>query len=171
MSTQGSTPLYELVRYQRELEALADSGEIPPEQIAETLELIKGDVRDKAVNVAAFTRNLEASASAIREAANAMKARAERLEKRAESIRQYLLFQLQVASILRIECPWFTLAVRKNPPSVSIDDESKIPEEYLIQPLPPPKRPDKPSIARALKAGEDVPGARLIDSDRLEIKP
>jgi len=166
----AATPLYELVRYQHELQALADSGEIPPEQIVETLDLIAGDLQEKAIDVAAFSRNLDATAQAVREAAKAMLARADRIEKRAESIRSYLLFQCQAAGISKIESPWFTLAVRKNPPSVVIDDEAQIPPEYIVQPPPPAPRPDRDAIKRAIKAGTDVPGCHLLQTERLEIK-
>jgi len=164
------TPLYELVRYQHELEVLADSGEVPPEQIADTLEALDGDIREKAVQVAAFTRNLDASADAIREAGKAMLARADRIAKRAEAVRNYLLFQCQAAGITKIESPWFTLSVRRNPPSVVIDDEAAVPPEFIVQPPPPAPRPDKDAIKRKLKAGEDVPGCRLVQGERLEIK-
>lgn len=168
--TQITTPLYELVRYQHELATLADSGEIPPEQIADTLESLDGDIRDKAVQVAAFTQNLEATAEAVRQAAKAMLSRADRIEKRAESVRAYLLFQMQAAGITKVECPWFTLAIRKNPPAVVVDDEAQVPEEFIVQPPPPAPRPDKDAIKRALKSGQEVPGCRLIQGERLEVK-
>ena len=164
-------PLYELVRYQSELERLADSGDVPAEQIADTLEALEGDIKEKAVQVAAFTRNLDAAASAIREAGRAMLARAERIERRADGIRNYLLFQCQVAGITKIEAPWFVLSVRKNPPSVVIDDEAQIPAEFIAPPPPaPPPRPDKAAIGKALKAGGSVPGAHLMQTERLEIR-
>ena len=165
-----ATPLYEMVRYRSELERLADSGEVPPEEIADTLEALEGDVRDKAVAVAAFTRNLDSSAEAIREAGLAMLARADRLERRADSVRNYLLFQMQCAQITKIESPWFVVSVRKNPPSVVIEDEILIPAELMVTPDPPPKRPNKMAIGNKLKAGEEVPGARLMQTERLEIR-
>lgn len=164
------TPLYELVRYQHELALLADSGDVPAEQIADTLDALDGDIREKAVQVAAFAENLGASADAIREAGKAMLARADRIEKRAENIRSYLLFQCQAAGISKIESPWFTLAVRKNPPSVVIDDETAIPPEYIVQPPPPSPRPDREAIKRAIKAGTDVPGCHLLQTERLEVR-
>ena len=166
----GMPALFELVAYRRELEALADSGEIPPEQIADTLAALEGDIESKAIAVAQFARNLEASGAAIREAAKAMLTRADRIEKRAESLRQYLLFQMQAAGITRVECPWFTLAIRRNPPSVVVDDEAAVPQEFRVQPEPPPPRLDRTAIARALKSGADVPGARLVQSERLEVR-
>lgn len=168
--TSIATPLYELVKYQHELEALADSGEVPAEQITDTLEALDGDIQDKSVQIAAFTQNLEATAQAVREAAKAMLSRADRIEKRAESIRAYLLFNMQAAGISKVECPWFTLSVRKNPPSVVVDDESRLPPEFIVHPPPPAPRPDRDAIKRAIKAGGEVPGARLVQSDRLEIR-
>lgn len=165
-----TTPLYEIVDRYRELESLADAGDIPAEVIADTLEAIEGEVQEKAVQVACFTKNLDATAEAVRAAAKAMLERAERIEKRAESIRSYLLFNMQAAGITRIECPYFTLAVRKNPPAVVVDDESALPPQYIVTPPPPTPRPDKAAIARALKAGEAIPGAHLTQSERLEIK-
>lgn len=165
-----ATPLYELVKYHHELELLADSGEVPPEQIADTLEALEGDINEKAVNVAAFTRNLDASAAAIREAGKAMLARADRIEKRADGVRSYLLFQMQAAGITKIESPWFTLAVRKNPPAVVVDDEAQVPPEFIVTPPPPAPRPDKDAIKRALKAGTAVPGCHLLQGERLEIR-
>jgi Siphovirus Gp157 len=165
-----ATPLYQLVQFQHELEVLSDSGEIPPEQIAETLDALQGDIRDKAISVAQFTKNLDATADAVREAGKAMLARAERIEKRAESVRAYLTFQMQAAGISKIECPFFTLALRKNPPAVVIDDEAQIPSNYYVPPPPPVPKLDKVALKRAIQAGTDVPGVHLLQSERLEIR-
>ena len=71
--------LYQLTGQFRELEALADSDDLPPEVIRDTLEGLTGELEVKAISVAAFTRNLEASADMIDEAAKAMQTRARRL--------------------------------------------------------------------------------------------
>ena len=162
--------LYEIVAHRAEFERLAEQGDLDPQLIMDTLESLDGELNDKAVAIGQFTRNLDATAQAVREAGKAMLDRAARLEKRAESIRSYMLYQLQFAGVSKIECPWFVIQVKHNPPSVVIDDEAAIPAAYKVQPEPPAPRPDKKAIAAALKAGEDVPGARLVQSDRLEIK-
>ena len=162
--------LYEIVRHRAEFERLAESGELDPQTVIDTLESLDGELNDKAISVAQFSRNLDATAAAVREAGKAMLERAARLEKRAESIRNYMLLQLEFAGVSKIECPWFVIQVKRNPPAVVIDDEKALPPEYLVQPEPPAPRPDKKAIGAALKAGEDVPGARLIQSDRLEIR-
>lgn len=165
-----SLHLYELARDKVELERLMEYGDLDPQTIIDTLEGVEGALEEKAINVAKVTRNLDAVAVAVRDAGKAMLDRAARLEKRAESIRQYLLMNMEFAGITKIECPQFVIAVKRNPPAVVIDDEKFIPAEYLTQPDPPAPRPDKAKIRDAIKAGEDVPGARLVQSDRVDIR-
>jgi hypothetical protein len=162
--------LYEIVRHRAEFERLAESGEVDPQTVLDTLESLDGDLNSKAVAVAMFSRNLEATADAVREAGKAMLARADRIEKRAESIRNYLLFNMEFAQVTKIECPFFVISIKRNPPAVVIDDEKAIPDRYKVTPEPPAPRPDKAAIREALKCGDEVPGARLVQSDRLEIK-
>lgn len=164
--------LYELTAQYRSLEALEASEDIPPDVIRDTLEGLTGELQDKATNVALFIRNLESTADAIDEAAETMRKRGARLRERAQSLQQYLLLNMQSCGITKIESPFFTLAVKKNPPSVIITDEEAIPDEYMVTPEPPPpppKRPDKKAIAAALKAGKEVPGAYSERFERLEI--
>ena len=97
--------LYQIAGQYRELETLSVSDDLPPDVIRDTLEGLTGDLEVKATNVAYFTRNLEATADMIEEAARAMQDRAKRLRKRADSVRQYLLYNMQVAGIRKIEAP------------------------------------------------------------------
>lgn len=141
--------------------------------LTDTLESINGDLTTKSQNVAFVIKNLEAAAQQISVAVEAMNARAQALEKRAERVREYLLQNMLMAGVQKIECPYFKLAVRDNPPKVIVDDEKQIPMSYMTDPAPPPPppaKPDKKLIAKALKDGFDVPGCRLEQGKRLEIK-
>jgi hypothetical protein len=162
--------LYELVGQYRALEALESSEDIPPEVIRDTLEGLEGQLQEKATNVALFIRNLVSTADAIYEAANQMRERADRLKARSDALYDYLLFNMQASGITKIESPYFSLIVKKNPPTVVIDNEADIPEDYKVAPPPPPKRIDKAAIGRAFKAGEAVPGCHIEQRERLEVK-
>jgi hypothetical protein len=165
--------LYELVAQHRSLEALATSEDLPPEVIKDTLDGLEGELREKAVSVAHFIRNLEVVADSIDAAIEQMMVRKLRLEKRAASLQQYLLFNMIAAGISKVESPYFTLQVKKNPPTVVIDSENLIPAKYMRTPEPPPPpkpAPDKKAIADAIKAGEEVPGAHTETHERLEIR-
>ncbi len=167
-----STSLFSLTEQYRSLQALAESEtDIPDEVIADTLEALGGELELKAQNIARFALNQDAMAEAIENAADAMKQRAQRLRKRTAHLRQYLLSNMQAAGLQRIEAPEVVLAIKNNPESVVIFAEDELPEQFMVQPEPPPKRPDKTAIKSAIKAGAVVPGARLERGQRLEIKP
>jgi hypothetical protein len=164
------TALYVIANeYRAAADKLADL-DLPPEVIADTLESLSGDVEVKATNVAAFARNLEATAAAIKDAEAQMAARRKALEGRAESLRRYLLSCMQATGISKIESPHFALAVKQNPPSVVLDEPGLIPEGYWRQKPPPAPEPDKVAIKEALARGLDVPGAHLERGYRLEIR-
>jgi hypothetical protein len=164
------TALYELAHsYRDAAEKLADL-DLPPEVIEDTLESLSGDLEVKATNTAMLVRNIEATAEKIKEAEAAMAARRKALENRATRIRDYLLANMMVSGIQKIECPYFKLAVRDNPAAVEVYEPGLIPSEFMRQPEPPPPSPDKTAIKEALKAGKDVPGCKLTVGQRLEIR-
>jgi hypothetical protein len=165
-----STSLYVLAAEHRAAaDKLADL-DMPEEVVRDTLESISGDLEAKAISVAQFVRNLEASAEQIKLAEKAMADRRKAIETRADNVRRYLLDNMVMADIQKIECPFFKLAVRDNPPSVVIDDERQIPVNYMTDPEPPPPAPDKKLIKKAIEDGFEVPGAHLARGKRLEIK-
>lgn len=161
--------LYQLAaEFRQAAEQLADL-DLPPEVVSETLESISGDLELKAHNVAMFAANLEATAKSIKQAEQDMKKRREAIEKRAQSLRAYMLRCMADAGVRKIEGPYLRIAVRDNPPSVDVFDAAQLPADFLRQPLPPAAEPDKDAIKKALKAGIEVPGARLTSSQRLDI--
>lgn len=158
--------LYKLADQYRGLLSL-DAEDVPEEVIRDTLEALAGDIHEKSMNVAAYCRNLESAADAIDGAAKQMKERAAKVRKRADSIRAYLLSNMQACEVTRIECPYFTISVKKNPPSVVVYDEAAIPDDLMAQ---PPPHPDKARIKERIKSGKGVPGCKLESGVRLDIK-
>lgn len=162
--------LYELAHdYRTAADKLADL-DLDPQTIEDTLESLSGDLEVKATNTAFLIRNLEATAAAIKDAEAAMAARRKALENRAARIKDYVLANMMVAGIQKIECPHFRLAVRDNPAAVEVYEPGLIPAEFMRQPEPPPPAVDKTAIKEALKAGQEVPGCKLTVGKRLEIK-
>jgi len=162
--------LYQLAAEHRDsLEKLADL-DLPPEVVADTLESLGGELQVKAQNVVAFMRNLESTASAIKEAEGQMAARRKAIENRVGRLKQYVLDAMQQNGIQRIDCSLFAISIAKNPPSVDVYDERQIPTHYYTDPPPPPSQLDKKLIAQAIRDGHDVPGARLTQGVRLAIR-
>jgi hypothetical protein len=165
-----SAPLYQLAEQHRELQRFAEETEVDPQALLDTLEGLQGEIEAKAQSVAMFIRNIEADAEAIADAAKQMATRAKRLQERADSIRTYLLTNMQATGITKIACPYFTIALRKNPPRADVIDERAIPDRFRVWPEPPPPMIDKKALLDALKAGEKIPGAALAQSERVEIR-
>jgi len=163
--------LYTLaLEYRDAAETLADM-ELDEQTVSDTLEAMVGTLETKATNVAMFVRNVEALAEQIKAAEKQMSDRRKGLEARAARVREYLKTNMELAGISEISCPYFKLAVRKNPPSVLILNEEQLPAEFVDLPPIPAAVPNKKRIADAIKAGQDVPGAALDQSrTRLEIK-
>ena len=161
--------LYQLADEYRALMDLAASEEADEESFALALEAIHGDLKTKAVAVAQVARNLEAFYDQVNIAMAEMKRRAERAERRAESIRLYLKEQMQKTGIAKIDSPFFTVVVRRNPPRVIIDDETVLPVGYW-RTIPERREPDKLAVLRDLKSGAAIDGCHLENSTRLEIK-
>lgn len=160
--------LYELSDdYLDALDALADLDDLPPEIVVNALDRLTGAWEDKALNVARYIRNLEAEAAAIEEAKKRMDARAKRIRNGAARLTAYLKDELERTG-LKPKAPDLTLSLRNNPPSVVLEDESRIPETYRHTETV--TRILKSEIGEALKAGQDIPGARLQQTRRLVIQ-
>ena len=161
--------LYQLADEYRQLLELAASEEADEESFGAALDAMQGEITTRAVSLAQVARNLESFEQQIEAAIEAMSKRANRAKKRAESIRAYLKEQMERAGISKLDSPFFALAIRKNPPRLVIAEDALIPRDYL-RVIPERLEPNKPEIAKALKAGVDVDGCRLEATTRLEIK-
>ena len=157
-------------RYLQDLEKLSDL-DLPEEVVRDTIEGLQGDMQEKCTNVAAFIRNTESLADQIKQAEQAMAARRKALESRADRIRQYLLENMQRTGITKIDSPWFKIALANNPPSVVVDDEDTLKFAYPeFVKVVTTESLDKAAINEAIKAGQIVEGAHLVQAERVTIK-
>jgi hypothetical protein len=164
------TQLYVLANeYRAAAEKLADL-DLDAETITDTLDSLSGDFEQKAIGTSMVLRNIEATAEQIKQAEAAMAARRKALENRADSIKRYLLGAMQTTGITKIECPHFRISVRDNPPAVDVFDAAQVPAEFMVAPPAPPPAPDKAAIKAAIKAGAKVPGARITQGQRVEVR-
>lgn len=163
------TRLYELTQSYAHLESLIESNE-GSETLIKSLDAIEGIWNEKAKDVAAFVRNLETTAQAIKEAEGRMAERRKAIENRVEAVKKYLLDNMLFVGIEKIECPLFKISVRNNPPRVVVDDESLIPPEYMVTPEPPKPYPDKKKIMADIKQGVVIDGVHSEQDKSIVIK-
>jgi hypothetical protein len=166
----SNVSLYNLAaEYRAAADKLADL-ELDPQTVSDTLEGMAGELEAKGVAVVMAARSMEALAASIKQAEQEMADRRKRLEKRAEWLREYVRGAMEHTGLKRIECPHFVISLRANPEAVDVFDAAQVPAAFMKTPEPPPAAPDKTAIKQALKDGVDVPGARLVRGQRLEVR-
>lgn len=164
--------LYELAGERLALQHKLESMNLDEETIADTLEGDSVAIQAKIEAYGYVIRNRNSFADAINAEIVRLQSRLSAEEKRVASIESWLLQNMNACGIKKIECPAFTISVQDNPPSVEVIDESLIPAAFIrtTEPKPPVTAPDKRAILAELKAGGNVPGCAIKQTNRLVIK-
>lgn len=161
--------LYEIsVAFRADADKLADL-DLDPQTLIDTIEGMSGDLETKVQNTLFVARNLESTADAIDAAAAAMTARGKAIRVRAAVLKKGVFDAMLFTGVTKIEGPFFRLTMQGNPPSVDVFEPGLVPFDCMSMPVMPEATPDKKEIARMLKKGNDVPGCRLVTSQRLVI--
>ena len=166
-----STSLFNLTTQYLQLADTLSALDLDVDTISDTIEAsgLVDSIADKAQGLEHIARGAEAFLPAIdAEIARLQALKAYRV-KVAAGLRSYLLDSMRRMQIERVDCPMFSISIRKNPTSVDVFDYLKVTGEYLRE-IPKSYVIDKTLVKEALKAGKDVPGARLKQTHRLSIK-
>lgn len=163
--------LYEMTgQYRQLLDQLSD-GDFDAQTIADTIESvgIVDEIAQKAAGVEVVARTLEMHTPAIDAEIERLTALKKRRQNAAKALRDYLCTNMQAVGITKLESPLFVIRLQNNPPSVDVFEPGLVPMVLMNTPPLPPPTPDKKEIAALLKAGRDVPGCRLVQSQRLVV--
>jgi hypothetical protein len=165
-----SITLFEIAKEYRHItDVLMDSG-ADEQTLTDTLEGERWPLELKAQNYGFVIRNLQATAASIKEAEKLMADRRKSIENRAAALLERLKTGMEIAGVSKLECPYFAVSIKNNPPSVEVFEPGLVPAEFMKQPEPPPPAPDKTAIKEAIKSGKEVPGAMMVQGRRIEIK-
>lgn len=137
-----------------------DTGEITN---SEQLEALQMERQTKLENVALYIKNLKADAAIYKAEKQAFAERQAAAEKRAESLSEWLKKALDGQ---KFKTEKAEVNFRKTQ-KVEILDIWDLNEDLLKYSDP---TPDKAAIKRAIKAGEEVKGAKLVDDISMTIK-
>jgi len=121
-----------------------------------------GDLHDAILSEVRCALEDEDTASRLRGRMDEMEARLRRIERQAEGRRELALKAMAEAGLEHLEVPGLRIEVRRAPPLLVVSDESIIPDAYKVA---QPARLDYHGIRDALKAGAEVPGAALEDTE------
>jgi hypothetical protein len=157
----------ELVQaYQQVEEATTDEERNLALQVLDIYLTASVEKRDR---VGGFLEHLDNQELAIEVELDRLRCRKGKLASTKQQMHSYILAVMERAGVKKLEGKLFTFTSKNNPPSVEIVDELAIAPEYLVQPDPPPPKPDKRKILEELKRGNEVDGTKLVQRKRLEV--
>jgi hypothetical protein len=140
------------------------------EAIQQELQRIAGDIRRKAHGIAVVIQSLENMAALQAAEAKRLAAKAKTNQSHADRLRAYTLdIMRNTPGCERIEAGYFTLAIRLNPYSVTVEDEAAVPSEFNRTRIT--VEVDKRAVLESFKATHEVPsGVSIGRTERLEIR-
>lgn len=156
--------LYELTQDVMYLQRMLEDGDIDEQTYKDSVESMCVD--GKMENICKVIRNLEAQASAYKAEIDRMSARKKTLENSVQRLKDSMLTYLVATNEAKVQSDLFTVSVGKSK-SVHVWDETLLPEEYLTF---QPAKVNKAAISKALKEGEEVAGAELVENQFLSIR-
>lgn len=159
--------MYELTADYLAVLSMATDGETPPEAIADTLEAIGGEIEIKAENSAVIMQELSAEAAKLDAEIKRLTARKNALITNADTIKERIYNTMKAVNKPKFKTTLFSFSIKKNPPKLVIDDETKIPKKYFI---PQPAKIDNAAIKSELTAGKKCKYAHLEATERLTIR-
>lgn len=167
MLPQNNNHLFHI--QQRYLELMrqieASEGEITPE-IDQALQLSQEELQGAAIDIGFIIKKLDYDEDVVAQEIERLTNLKHKITKGKELLKNRLSQSMQLFGIERIDSPTLKLSFRKSV-AVEISDEMEIPAAYFNQ---PPPKPDKTKIKEAIKAGELVPGAELVERKNLQVK-
>ncbi len=158
--------LYEITQEAQYLAVLLETEELTPE-LEEALIINQDQLQAKAVNYAKVIANYQAESDAIDQEIKRLKAMKESRDKKVEWLKESVKKAMLVSGIEKVESLLFKLSVRRSE-SVEVDVVEALPSAF--QNVKNVVTADKVAIKEAIKRGENVFGARIIENFNLQIK-
>jgi hypothetical protein len=151
--------LYELTEQVRGVQRLFDADQIDEQALQDTLDGLEGDLSAKAEGLLSYVANLKAEETALDTEIKRLQGKKKSKANQQTRLRNYLRDNMEISGITKIDCPLFSITLRKPGTKVEVFEPEKIPGIYNVTTI----TPDKKLIADAIKRGKHIPGCRLIE--------
>jgi hypothetical protein len=158
------TKLYELTNELRGLNALVENGDLDEGQIADTIESLDLDIKDKIKGCLMARQNLIGSCSSIENEINRLKAIVSAKNNQIDGITNYVKHNMIEMGLNKIDVDLFKVTIRKSSIKLGSLDEDKIPPIYF-ETVPESKKLNKRALLSAAKL-ETIDGVELTESER-----
>ena len=158
--------LYELSKDYKELQAMLEVAETDEdmEAIQNTLDMLDCSIDEKIENTAMFIINLKGDIQAFKDEAKRMQAKAKTLENMTERLKNNIDHVMKENQLTEKKVGLFKCYYKKSE-TVEVDDLDALPDEFRKVTI----AADKVAIKKAIKAEQEVTGARIEKHLNLQI--
>lgn len=132
----------------------------------ENLAELVGARNEKLEACAVVVKELEADAAALKAEGEKLAKRRQVAESKAERLRKYVADSMELFGDEKLETPKACLRFRRSS-FVDVPDVDSLPREFVR--VKTTETPDKAAIAKAIKAGQEVSGAELMERKTLVV--
>lgn len=158
--------LYEITGEILELLTMAEDLELDQKMIRDTMEGLDFEFEEKAEAYAKVVKTLEMDIAGLDEEIQRMTKKKATIKNNIDRLKRSLEGAMIATGKRKFKTPLFGFGIQKNPPSLNVLDESKIPEEFWIEQQP---KLDKKAALAYVKENE-VDWAELSQTESLRIR-
>ncbi|WP_353458373.1 siphovirus Gp157 family protein [Staphylococcus coagulans] len=141
--------------------------DVDPQIIEDTLESIESELHEKIDNTIGLKRSVDGDVDVIDKEIKRLQDIKKQKQNLSDRLKQILQDMLDQRDLQKYRTPTNYIYKQKNAPSVYVTNESLLDKSYFIQQEP---KLNKKQIKEDIKAGIEVAGAELRDSESLVIK-
>jgi hypothetical protein len=140
-------------------------GELNP-NIESALRINQNELQEKAINYAYAIKTVSNDVDAISEEIKRLQALKKAKENVVQRLKDTVVNAMQIYGIEKVETPTLKLSIRRSE-AVEVD-ENFHEDIYMVKKVT--YTPDKTRLKEAIKRGENIEGARIIENYNLQIK-
>lgn len=157
--------IYQISEKAREISLALETGELTPEMENELM-INQNDLQSKSTDYGYVIKAREDDNNAIDLEMKRLKAIKDSNNKVIDRLKYTVLNALQIYQIESVKTPTIKISIRRSE-SVEVDSMEQLHARYLNEKVT--VTPDKIAIKKAIKAGENITGARISENFNLQI--
>jgi hypothetical protein len=161
----ANTSIYDINKAFQSIVDMVADGELTQEDFQQALAELEQSKVEKCGNAICYLNMLKHGIEDMKDEEKRIATMRKALESRAKNLESAFAYVLKNMGDKEVITKYGVMKVRKNPPSVVIDDMSKVPTKFQHQKIEVTL--DKVAIKNAIKAGEEVAGCHIEQSEKL----
>jgi hypothetical protein len=158
--------LYQITKEALDLALILETEELTPE-LEQALILNQQQLQTKAGSYAKIIANYQANADGADAEIKRLKQYKEQNEKVVDRLKNALRESMLISGTEKLESDFWRFSVRRSE-AVEVDLLEALPADYVTEKTT--KSADKVAIKEAIKRGENITGARIVENFSLQIK-